>query len=151
MIPTIFRAESHGHTYGFDLPLFAAVSVDESKWNTKGRNIILNIVKANKEDAYWPRLTKDKVKNSHIQADWAKWVDEDEEDEAKPLGEDWNEDNMNNFNMGGAGGYDQGDSDDEEEEEEHVHGENCSHDHGHSHGEKNADLGDLDAEEEPAK
>jgi hypothetical protein len=113
-----FRAESHGHAYGFDLALFGAVSMEESKWNTKGRNIILNIVKANKEEAYWPRLTKEKIKNSHIQADWAKWVDEDEEDEAKPLGEDWNEDNMNNFNMGGAGGFgDQGDSDDEEEEE----------------------------------
>ena len=149
---TLYRAESHGHAYGFDLALFGAVSVEESKWNTKGRNIILNIVKASSEDAYWPRLTKEKVKNTHIQADWAKWVDEDEEDEAKPLGEDWNEDNMNNFG-GGAGGLlggPGGDSDDEdEEEEEHVHGENCDHDHGQ--GEKNADLGDLDAEEEPAK
>jgi len=125
--------------------------MDESKWNTKGRNIILNIVKANKEDSYWPRLTKDKIKNSHIQSDWAKWVDEDEEDEAKPLGEDWNEDNMNNFGMGGGGYGGQGDSDDEEEEEEHEHGDSCAHDHGHAHGEKNADLGDLDAEEEPAK
>jgi hypothetical protein len=152
---TLFRAESHGHAYGFDLALFGAVSVEESKWNTKGRNIILNIVKANSEDAYWPRLTKEKVKNTHIQADWAKWVDEDEEDEAKPLGEDWNEDNMNNFGGGGAGGQfggPGGDSDDEEEEEEeHVHGENCDHDHGVGQGEKNADLGDLDAEEEPAK
>ena len=152
---TLFRAESHGHAYGFDLALFGAVSVEESKWNTKGRNIILNIVKANSEDAYWPRLTKEKVKNTHIQADWAKWVDEDEEDEAKPLGEDWNEDNMNNFGGGGAGGQfggPGGDSDDEEEEEEeHVHGENCDHDHGLGQGEKNADLGDLDAEEEPAK
>jgi hypothetical protein len=152
---TLYRAESHGHAYGFDLALFGAVSVEESKWNTKGRNIILNIVKANSEDAYWPRLTKEKVKNTHIQADWAKWVDEDEEDEAKPLGEDWNEDNMNNFGGGGAGGQfggPGGDSDDEEEEEEeHVHGENCDHDHGLGQGEKNADLGDLDAEEEPAK
>jgi hypothetical protein len=152
---TLFRAESHGHAYGFDLALFGAVSVEESKWNTKGRNIILNIVKANSEDAYWPRLTKEKVKNTHIQADWAKWVDEDEEDEAKPLGEDWNEDNMNNFGGGGAGGQfggPGGDSDDEEEEEEeHAHGENCDHDHGLGQGEKNADLGDLDAEEEPAK
>jgi hypothetical protein len=152
---TLYRAESHGHAYGFDLALFGAVSVEESKWNTKGRNIILNIVKANSEDAYWPRLTKEKVKNTHIQADWAKWVDEDEEDEAKPLGEDWNEDNMNNFGGGGAGGQfggPGGDSDDEEEEEEeHAHGENCDHDHGVGQGEKNADLGDLDAEEEPAK
>ena len=161
---SLFRAESHGHAYGFDLALFGAVSVEESKWNTKGRNINLNIVKADSEDAYWPRLTKEKVKNAHIQADWAKWVDEDEEDEAKPLGEDWNEDNMNNFGGGGGGqfgggqfgGPAGGDSDDEEEEEEeHVHDHEDGHDHGndHSHGdgEKNADLGDLDAEEEPAK
>ena len=159
MIHLYFRAESHGHAYGFDIALFAGVSVDESKWNTKGRNIIMNVVKANKDDSYWPRLTKDKVKNSHIQSDWAKWVDEDEEEEAKPLGEDWNEDNMNAF--GGGYGGDAGDSDDEEEEQEHVHGENCAHDHGHDHGhdhehahegeKKNADLGDLDAEEEPAQ
>ena len=62
-------------------------------------------------------------------------MDEDEEDEAKPVGEDWDAENMNAFNMGG---YDQGDSDDEEEEEEtnahghgHVHGADCKHDHGH--------------------
>lgn len=111
------RAESHGHAYGFDLTLFDQVNMEQSKWNTKGRNIILNIVKANTEAEYWPRLTKDKVKNSHIQIDWSKWVDEDEEDEAKPLNEDWNEDNMNAFNMGGGYGGD-GDSDDDEEEEE---------------------------------
>ena len=64
--------------------------MEESRWNTKGRNIILNIAKANIDAEYWPRLTKEKVKNTHIQADWAKWVDEDEEDEAKPLGDDWN-------------------------------------------------------------
>ena len=174
------RAESHGHAYGFDLSLFEAVNVEESRWNTKGRNIILNIAKTNDEGSYWPRLTKDKVKNAHIQADWAKWVDEDEEDEAKPLGDEYNQENMNNFNMGGEGGYPGmggmggGDSDDDDEEEEeeadggHVHGENCSHGHeghgheghnheghnneGHEHHEekKNADLGDLDAEEEPA-
>ncbi len=85
-----YSAESHGHAYGFDLQLFDTVKLDESKWNTKGRNIILNIVKENQEASYWPRITKDKIKNSHIQADWAKWVDEDEEDEAKPLADEWN-------------------------------------------------------------
>ena len=161
------RAESHNHTYGFELQLFGEVLVDESKWNTKGRNIIMNIIKTDQEAEYWPRLTKEKVKNTHIQADWAKWVDEDEEDQAKPLGEDWNEDNMNNFNMGGQGGNPMmggGDSDDEDEEEEeeehaghshgdHMHSEHCSHEAeaGHSHEpKKNADLGDLDAEEETA-
>ena len=97
------------------------------------------------------------MKNSHIQADWSKWVDDDEEDEAKPLGDDWNEDNMNAFGGGGMGGMQGGDSDDEEEEEEeHVHGDHCSHGHGVGAAEeeeaaperKNADLGDLDKEEE---
>lgn len=107
--------------YAFDLQLFEQVNVDASKWNTKGRNIILNIVKQNTDAEHWPRLTKDKVKNSHIQIDWSKWVDEDEENEAKPVGEDWDADNMNDFNMGGMGGMGQGDSDDEEEEEEEAH------------------------------
>lgn len=152
----LFRAESHGHAYGFDLGLFDAVNLEESRWNTKGRNIILNISKANPDSSYWPRLTKEKIKNTHIQSDWAKWVDEDEEDEAKPLGEDWNEDNMNNFNMGGAGAgagmYGGGDSDDEEEEEEEEEHQPHDHSENPSHGaQKNADLGDLDAEEEPAK
>jgi len=46
--------------------MFDAVKVEESKWNTKGRNIILNITKANPEAEYWPRLTKEKTKNAHI-------------------------------------------------------------------------------------
>ena len=145
--------------YAFDIVLFDEVDVEQSKWNTKGRNIILNIVKKNTEAEHWPRLTKDKIKNQHIQIDWSKWVDEDEEDEAKPMGNEWDEGNMNNFNMGGYGG---GDSDDEEEEEEeghghghdHVHGEGCNHDHGHddhSHeAAQKANLDDLDGEEEDA-
>jgi hypothetical protein len=71
------------------MTLFGEQDVEASKWNIKGRNIILNIVKKDAEAEYWPRLTKDKVKNLHIQADWGKWVDEDEEDTAKPMGEEW--------------------------------------------------------------
>ena len=165
LLPLSFRAESHNNVYAFDLQLFDEVDMEQSKWNTKGRNIILNIGKKNTEAEHWPRLTKDKIKNSHIQIDWSKWVDEDEEDEQKPMGEEWDQNNMNNFDMGG--GYGGGDSDDEEEEEEehdhaghggpgHVHGEGCSHGHGdHAHGDDEqkkksagADLGDLDADVE---
>jgi hypothetical protein len=78
------------------------MDVDSSKWNTKGRNIIVNIVKKDAEAEYWSRLTKDKTKNLHIQADWNKWVDEDEEDTAKPMGEEWDGQNMQDF--GGEGG-----------------------------------------------
>ena len=161
------RAESHSNVYGFDMQLFDEVDLEASKWNTKGRNIILNIVKKNPDQEYWPRLSKDKIKNTHIQIDWSKWVDEDEESEAKPLGDDWEGNNMNDFGggMGGMGGmpgmggmgmpgmegFGGGDSDDDEEEEEeenpaggHVHGENCNHEH-EAVPKKNADLGDLDA------
>jgi hypothetical protein len=156
----LYRAESHNNVYAFDIQLFAEVDVEQSKWNTKGRNIILNIVKKDASADHWPRLTKDKVKNQHIQIDWSKWVDEDEEDEAKPVGEDWDGANMNNFNMGG---YDGGDSDDEEEEEGHHHDheghDHEGHDHDHEHGPNcshgheatkagAAGLDDLDAEEE---
>lgn len=128
--------------------MFDEVDIEGSKWNTKGRNIIFNIIKKNQDKEYWPRLTKEKIKNPHINIDWGKWVDEDEEEEEadKGLSNDWDPSNMNAFNMGDYG--DQGgDSDDEEEEEEHVHSEHCSH--GAPEGGKpNADLGDLDADEE---
>jgi prostaglandin-E synthase len=114
--------------------LFGEVDVEGSKWNTKGRNIIFNIIKKNPDAEYWTRLTKDKTKNPHVQIDWGKWVDEDDEEVEtdKGLSNDWDPSNMNAFNMGGGYGDQGGDSDDEEEEEEepgHVHGENCDHEH----------------------
>jgi len=46
------------------MELFDKVVKDESKWNTKGRNVILNISKKDKDaDEWWPRITKEKVKN----------------------------------------------------------------------------------------
>lgn len=74
-----FSAERHGKHYAFETQLFDIVTVEDSRWNTKGRNIILSIAKGRLDEPYWPRLTKDKAKNAHIQADWSKWVDEDEE------------------------------------------------------------------------
>ena len=46
------------------MELLETVVKDESKWNTKGRNVILNISKKDKEqEEWWTRLTKDKTKN----------------------------------------------------------------------------------------
>jgi len=130
--------------------LFDEINVEESKWDTKGRNIIMNLVKKNQDKDYWPRLTSDKAKNPHITADWAKWVDEDEEEEAhKGLSQDWDPSNMNNFNMGNMGNMggdygQEGDSDDDEEEEK----EEAKQEEGAK--KANADLGDLDADAETA-
>ena len=70
------------------MEFFAAIDKSESKFNTTGRNPIITLSKKEKEEEYWPRITKDKIKNSRITVDWGKWVDEDEEDEAPAMGGD---------------------------------------------------------------
>ena len=54
------------------------------------------IRKKDKQAEYWPRLTKEKVKNAFIKTDFSKWVDEDEQDGVPVADED--------FDMGGMGG-----------------------------------------------
>ena len=79
---------------------------------------MFNILKKHDDKEYWIRLTKEKTKNPHLQIDWGKWVDEDDEEVEtdKGLGQDWDPSQMNNFNMGDYGGQGgQEDSDDEDE------------------------------------
>lgn len=106
----------------------------------------MSISKKDKEaEEYWPRITKDKLKNPHIKVDWAKWIDQEDEGkkQAHGMDEDWDPEQMNNFNMGNMGGDNSDDDEDEEEAEgevkdDHVHGENCNHE------DAKADLKDLD-------
>ena len=61
---------------------FKEIVKEESKWNLKGRNVLLYIQKKEKdEDEWWPRITKDKAKNQNISIDWSRWRDPDDEDE----------------------------------------------------------------------
>ena len=56
---------------------------DDIKQITTDRTITLVIAKKD-EGPYWPRLLKASGKSpQYIKADWDKWVDEDEEDEAE--------------------------------------------------------------------
>ena len=87
--------------------MFEPIVKSESKWNTKGRNIILNLSKVNKEqepDDWWPRLSLEKTKNQQITIDWSKWIDpdDDEDDGKKNAGMgDFDPNGMQDFNMGG--------------------------------------------------
>ena len=45
----IFNAVANGHEYELNLRLFEAIVKAESKWNTKGRNVIMNLSKKDKE------------------------------------------------------------------------------------------------------
>ena len=85
--------------YACDLELFEPIVKAGSKWNTKGRNVIFCVEKKDKEaDEWWPRLTKEKGKNPLITIDWAKWKDQDEEDEGA-------DDPMAGMDMGGMQGF----------------------------------------------
>ena len=103
------------------MEMFEPIIKSESKWNTKGRNVILNLSKKDKEkdtDEWWPRLQKEKVKNQLITIDWSKWIDPDASDEdEKPAAAgmgDFDPNQMQDFNMGGEMGDDSDDEDGEE-------------------------------------
>ena len=67
-----------------DLKLFAACVKDESQWNLKGRHILIRVSKKDKEaEEWWPRITKDKVKNHFISIDFDKWIDPDDSGDDK--------------------------------------------------------------------
>ena len=133
------EGESNKKSYEADIEFFAEVVVDESKWNEKGRYLIMNISKKDKEaEEYWPRLTSEKIKNPHIKVDWSKWVDEEEEAPEPDEGGQWDPSQMQDFNMGDFGG----DSDDEDEEEQPGEVRDPEPE------EAKADLDDLDEDEE---
>jgi hypothetical protein len=44
----VFSATSHGSKYELDMELFEEIVKDESKWNTKGRSILVCLSKKDK-------------------------------------------------------------------------------------------------------
>ena len=52
--------------YLLENQLFGEVDVENSKWNTKGRNTIVNVAKKEAGGEYWPRLTKSDKKDQTI-------------------------------------------------------------------------------------
>jgi hypothetical protein len=102
-----FSGESSTNNYGFELQLFGDVIVDECKWNTKGRNIFLSIMKKELEgdEQFWARFTKEKLKHPHIHVDWDKWADEDDDEEdVKEVGKEWDPSMMQGMGGGAPGG-----------------------------------------------
>lgn len=69
----------------------------ESSQSLTSRHLALRLRKKELKAEYWPRLTKEKVRNAFIKTDFSKWVDEDEQDGEKAALDD-------DFDMGGMGG-----------------------------------------------
>jgi len=96
--------------YEFDLELFDAANVEESKAAVAPRTICYLIKKA--ESKWWPRLLKKEGKPPvFLKVDWDKWQDEDDED----IGfNDFDGMDFSKLDMGGA------DDEDIEDDEDDV-------------------------------
>ncbi|OIW01415.1 hypothetical protein TanjilG_25711 [Lupinus angustifolius] len=118
--------------YEVDIDLFDKIDVDNSKANITSRNIFYLVTKA--ENKWWDRLLKQGGKLLvFLKVDWDKWVDEDEEDDSKPVSDmDFGDVDFSKLNMGGGEGLgiddageddDDDDDDDESDIEEEVAGQ----------------------------
>lgn len=109
-----FKGESADQAYGFDLDLYGEIEPSKCKQTKTDRHIIC-LLERKEAGPYWPRLTLNSHKPIFVKTDFAKWKDEDEEDDTK----DSQFGNMDWSNIaGGAGGEDEFVPEDEEEEEE---------------------------------
>lgn len=109
--------------YELDFYLYDRVNAEESKISVGLRNIIYIVKKEEKK--WWKQLLKSEAKRlPFLKVDWDKWVDEDEEKDAKlpPVGQDMDFGGMD-FSKLGMGDDDDdfdindenaGDADDEE-------------------------------------
>ncbi|KAL0219208.1 hypothetical protein P9112_004861 [Eukaryota sp. TZLM1-RC] len=97
------RSQIYSKDYNFDIELFDEIDPETSKYHVSGREVRFILMKKDTEAEFWPRLTKEKIKQHWLGIDWNHYVDEDEE---KP--EDTGAFDMSQFqnlaNMGGMPG-----------------------------------------------
>ncbi|KAK7277362.1 hypothetical protein RIF29_18513 [Crotalaria pallida] len=109
--------------YEVDIDLFDKIDVDNSKANVTSRNIFYLVKKA--ENKWWDRLLKQGGKPPvFLKIDWDKWVDEDEEEDSKPLSDmDLGDIDFSKLNMGGGDEPDINDASDDDDDESEAEGE----------------------------
>jgi len=90
-------SESKKGTYAVELEFYAEIDPSASKTNHTPRDVEVVLQKKELDEAFWPRLLKEKAKVHFLKTDFDKWVDEDEQD-AIPDDDDYMS------RMGGMGG-----------------------------------------------
>lgn len=74
----LFSCTAGKEKYSINMELWEKVVKDESSWNYTGRNVMINLSKKDKDaDEWWPRTTKQKIKNRNIKVDFKRWMDKD--------------------------------------------------------------------------
>ncbi|KAG6872464.1 hypothetical protein C0995_009567 [Termitomyces sp. Mi166 len=94
--------------YEFKLDFYAEVAPELSTKKLTTRSFSVVIRKKDKQEEYWPRLTKERVKNPFLKTDFSKWVDEDEQEGATIPEDDGDDFSGGLGDMGGSmpGGMD---------------------------------------------
>lgn len=95
-----FRGAAAGNKYELVVDLLHEIDAENTQIAKTPRNIFLMVPKKEEGD-HWPRLTKEKGKQNHIQVDWAKYIDQDDEESGA---DGFNPDGMSSLDMGGMGG-----------------------------------------------
>lgn len=96
-----FRGSAGGNQYELVVDLLHEVDAENVQIAKTARNVFLMVPKKEEGD-HWPRLTKEKGKQNHIQVDWAKYLDQDDEESGA---DGFNPDGMSQLgDMGGMGG-----------------------------------------------
>ncbi|GAA5865651.1 hypothetical protein JCM3774_004949 [Rhodotorula dairenensis] len=96
-------ADLDAKQFQFDYELFG--EVEEVRRGLTGKGVQVVLRKKDLSEEYWPRLLKEKGKNSRITTDWSKWVDEDEQDgEAAAADDDFGAGGMPGMGGGGMPG-----------------------------------------------
>ncbi|KAJ7898885.1 HSP20-like chaperone, partial [Mycena olivaceomarginata] len=72
------NAQIKEYTFNLDLFVKSSRRFKSSKTLT-ARSLYLVLHKKEQKAEYWPRLTREKVKNGQIRTDFNKWVDSDEQ------------------------------------------------------------------------
>ena len=127
--------------YSFDIELYDEIDKENSKYTLDSRNIFLKLQKK-KEGPYWPRLTSEKIKYHWIEIDWAYFVDEDEEEDAKEP--NFEGKNLNEIN----GEINEENENDEKEKKIEKKDQGTNTDFVEEKILEKADISDLDREEE---
>ncbi|ORY99383.1 HSP20-like chaperone [Syncephalastrum racemosum] len=74
------KGEKEQNEYEFEIEFYKEVDVEKSKQNLTPRKLSLVLYKKKDEEEYWPKLQKG-GKLNFLKVDFAKWRDEDDEDE----------------------------------------------------------------------
>ncbi|CAK5264985.1 unnamed protein product [Mycena citricolor] len=88
--------------YAFELEFFSEIVPEKSSKKLSTRSFYLVLRKKEQKAEFWPRLTKEKVRNAYLKTDFSKWVDEDEQDGPEAREDEDLESAMGGMGMGGG-------------------------------------------------